>query len=396
MPSPDPPSRSRFSPASFFSMESMPEQGKRLAMGSRSRPINIRPRRKNEGTKAQQPVSSSSPHTWELLLSPPEIDGGSHGSFESDSTAIGPYSSLRSLSSDSVPSLTEDDDGSADSSSNSDGPASGARSKSMSASVGEDCRSRHPLMQQPSDEGPFILETPEDYESLANEADVPVNSKPSFRSNLTASLRAIRSAARSLSELGPPLRDDHLSRSLLSIEIPFSSEKRPVALQEPPSAAIRRYLNPIRLSPAELHFHTAADTVACKTAVQMQTYQPGARQSSNASSPPIFTTTGPKASGPSYSKDALDTEDALTSSLLPRQREPRENSDFLRVIVLEMNMRKGGKLNGTSPGRAKLWLPARQEAKPAPAGTSVDETDLKGEKQGYSRKVPRRWAGEMP
>ena len=376
-------------------MESMPEQGKRLAMGSRSRPINIRPRRRNDGTKAQQPVSSSSPQTWELLLSPPEKDDCGHGSFESDSTTIGPYSSLRSLSTDSVPSLTEDD-GSADSSSNSDGPTSGARSKSLSASVGEDCRSRHPLMQQPSDEGPSVPETPDDYESLVDEADVPVNNKPSFRSNLTASLRAIRSAARSLSELGPPLRDDHLSRSLLSIEIPFSSEKRPVTSQEPPSAAIRRYLNPIRLSPAELHFHTAADTVACKTAVQMQTYQPGARQSSNASSPPIFTAAEPRTNGPSYSKDALDTEDALTSSLLPRQREPRENSDFLRVIVLEMNMRKEGKLNGTNPGRAKLWLPARQGAKPAPAGAPVDGSDLKGEKQGSSRKVPRRWAGEMP
>ena len=62
-----------------------------------------------------------------------------------------------------------------------------------------------------------------------------------------------------------------------------------------------------------------------------------------------------------------------------RQREPRENSDFLRVIVLEMNMRKAGKL-GEEGGRARIWLPARR-----------------GEGGGGDREgggvVPRRWVG---
>lgn len=60
----------------------------------------------------------------------------------------------------------------------------------------------------------------------------------------------------------------------------------------------------------------------------------------------------------------------------PRQREPRENSDFLRVIVLEMNMRKGGKLSDVAPGRARLWLPARQ-------ATTQNED--------VSNDTPRRW-----
>ena len=57
-----------------------------------------------------------------------------------------------------------------------------------------------------------------------------------------------------------------------------------------------------------------------------------------------------------------------------RQREPRENAEFLRICVLEMNMRRAGKLEadvvpsaggGGGPmvartGRRAFWLPPRQ------------------------------------
>ena len=65
-----------------------------------------------------------------------------------------------------------------------------------------------------------------------------------------------------------------------------------------------------------------------------------------------------------------------------RQREPRENSDFLRVIVLEMNMRKAGKL-GEEGGRARIWLPARRGEGGGGGG---------GDREG-GRVVPRRWVG---
>ena len=58
-----------------------------------------------------------------------------------------------------------------------------------------------------------------------------------------------------------------------------------------------------------------------------------------------------------------------------RQREPRENSDFLRVVVLEMNMRREGKLE---MGRAKIWLPPRQSV----------ESDV-----AVQGTIPRRWIG---
>jgi len=46
----------------------------------------------------------------------------------------------------------------------------------------------------------------------------------------------------------------------------------------------------------------------------------------------------------------------------PRPREPRENSDFLRVVVLEMNMRRKGKLRD-GLGRARIWLGPRDGGK---------------------------------
>lgn len=44
---------------------------------------------------------------------------------------------------------------------------------------------------------------------------------------------------------------------------------------------------------------------------------------------------------------------------LARQRDMRENSDFIRVAVMEMLMRKKGKLDDQKPGRARWALPPR-------------------------------------
>jgi len=68
----------------------------------------------------------------------------------------------------------------------------------------------------------------------------------------------------------------------------------------------------------------------------------------------------------------------IGGSGVQRQREPRENAEFLRICVLEMNMRRAGKLEpenvnvgagaggsggGMMPartGRRAFWLPPRQ------------------------------------
>jgi hypothetical protein len=67
-----------------------------------------------------------------------------------------------------------------------------------------------------------------------------------------------------------------------------------------------------------------------------------------------------------------------------RQREPRENSDFLRVIVLEMNMRRTGKLDAKGPLRARIWLPPRKNGE----GSEVEVR--------AGKEVPIRWVGLSP
>ena len=69
-----------------------------------------------------------------------------------------------------------------------------------------------------------------------------------------------------------------------------------------------------------------------------------------------------------------EDEDASTPQELPmpgpRQREMRENSDFIRIAVMEMAMRKRGKLDEQRPGRARWALPPRKiSSKPYEIGT---------------------------
>lgn len=325
----------------------------------------------------RQASSSSSPRSWGILLSPPNECEQDVSSITSES-ALDPLYSVRSLSSESMPSLEADFESSGSVSNPSTpgipiGKRSGGerRPKTLSSSTSEDCVLDHPLLPGPSESASDLEGAREDVEPLAAETRRSASSKSSFKSNLTASLRILKSAAASFSYFTAPVvhRDDYIARSLLSISPYFTDERRPLPSADVPDPALRRYLNPITVSPAELHFHH--DPVSgsnCTASIQLQPYRRALKASSKASAPPVFT-----------SHPLSRTSDETFTTASSRQREPRENSDFLRVIVLEMNMRKVGKLSDASPGRAKLWLPARQ-------GTSPSELD---EAVG----VPRRWVG---
>lgn len=342
-------------------------------------------RRKDVTSRA---ISSSSPHSWGMLLSPPEADEPESCSFGSDTT-LGPLSSVRSMSSESMPSLETDTD-----SLNSVGdPATpdlaigsrngcDRRQKSISASKGEDCVLDHPLLPQMARTDREDQSCEVFLDELPPERTQAARSRSSFKSNLTASFRKIRSAAQSFSTFTAPAvpPDDYLSRALLSIAPQFTDERRPLPSADTPDPALRRYLNPITISPSEFHYHleqerSSSSQYECKASIQLQTYRRNKGGSEKASSPPIFAS----------QQQALDAADGVPHVSLPRQREPRENSDFLRVIVLEMNMRKMGKLSNASPGRARLWLPARQTGKTGLEAASVEDKKRKG--------TPRRWMG---
>ena len=157
-------------------------------------------------------------------------------------------------------------------------------------------------------------------------------------SNLTASLRVLKSAAKSFTALTASAAslqqpEDYLTRSILSISPQYTDERRPSPSTEVPAPAVRRYLNP---------WSASYDESPCTGAVQMQTYN---------------------VSGAAKTRAAAKRAEDDAAPAAARPREVRENADFLRVIVLEMNMRRGGKLSDAAHGKARYMLPPRQACK---------------------------------
>ncbi|KAL8683760.1 MAG: hypothetical protein Q9186_000246 [Xanthomendoza sp. 1 TL-2023] len=351
----------------------------------KSRPIHIEPALAGDS----EPSSASNPHSWKTLLSPPQ-------EMDEDEDTLGHLSSFRSLSSESMPSLDTDTESAYTSSSPSTPGLSASgrglrerRLKSMSSSVPEDCKSNHPLLIVQPDVEQAAESSAAEFE--AKEILLPSSTRPSFRSNLTTSLRRLKTAAKTLASLStttaaspPPSQNELPSRATLSRNSQFADERRPLPWSEPPDPALRRYLNPITVSsPAEFYTHRDreptphGDSSSCTASIQMQPYRPGARKSEKASAPPVFLVASSSTSNTGKQQPSSSVVSHPTTS--SRHREPRENSDFLRVIVLEMNMRKTGKLSDAAPGRARLWLPARQ------VGRSCDDDDVDVDE------IPRRW-----
>lgn len=319
----------------------------------------------------------------DFLLSPPEED------YELASSENGQESvmSTRTLSSDSMPSL---DDESIDEHSPSLGslvtptsmprgkrPTPTRRMRTLSSPLGisED----HPLHapEIDVDELDFRVfqKSPSKGDARSDVEVVTPPRKSAFKSNLTASLRALRNAAKSFQTLTTPMitPDDFLTRSIISIDpqIPFTDERMPPRLEDTPTPALRRYLNPTTNAPIEAHVPSSlAQTMSstqCTASIQMQTYNVSRSK---------------KGTTPSVISRRTSTQEApieVAAGPLARQRDMRENSDFIRVAVMEMLMRKRGKLDDQKPGRAKWALPPRQPP------TKPYERDANG--------VPVRWIG---
>lgn len=182
--------------------------------------------------------------------------------------------------------------------------------------------------------------------------------RSAFKSNLTASLKALRSAAMSFSNLTTPMvtPDDFLTRSIISIDprVPFTDERMPPRLEDTPTPALRRYLNPTTNAPIEAHVPPSLvqtmSATTCTASIQMETYR--ISRSGQTSSPTIISRRTQTSPGDVFAD--------VAAGPLARQRDMRENSDFIRVAVLEMAMRKKGKLDDQKPGRARWALPPRK------------------------------------
>ena len=319
----------------------------------------------------------------DLLLGRVDESEDEYGSLQSLDQEKELFDTSRSISSESIvtlpPSLEFDDPSYASHWDNISTPESlGRRSlperreKMVSSPPKEDCVLDHPLLHFGLEECERVLVT-----EMPEIVDMqqPTNERfKNFKSNLTASLQALKSAAKSFSNFTAPSvpPDDFLTRSLLSPN--FTSEMRPKLADGLPSPALRRYLNPhsVSISPTELsmHLHDSitmdSDADIHAPMIQMQTYDRRGRPSKSR-----------KRSGDPYSEAGR----ALNTPPTVRQREPRENSDFLRVIVLEMNMRRVGKLDAKAVGKARIWLPPRKPG--SPKSLSAQSTS----------RVPDRWIG---
>lgn len=325
--------------------------------------------------ESEQELSLSlSKSPLDLLLTPPE-DLEDDDLSVCDST-LGSVLSTRTVSVESMPSLTSSF--STDALSSLGSPHTPARRKKVQPTRS----SLEPLSSPPGKFGPDHPLSRTNSNTAVEELDFRVFDsdkdesqdkkasrlqfkplKSAFKSNLTASLRALRQAARSFSNINfssiPP--EDFLTRSILTLDpqVPYTDERRP-QLEEEPTAALRRYLNPTTSVRLEQPLSVAPSPVT-KTftaSIQMQTYKVHRAKGSSSRIP--SPSVGPSATSRATQnspRKSMATEYSLPG---PRQREMRENSDFIRVAVMEMAMRKRGKLDDQQPGRARWALPPRK------------------------------------
>ena len=205
--------------------------------------------------------------------------------------------------------------------------------------------------------------------------------KSVFKSNLTASLRALRSAAKSISTINFSSipSDDFLTRSLLTMDsnVPYADERRPPVMEDIPSAETRRYLNPTSNSRIETQLAAVPPPGTFSASIQMQTYK--VHRSKGSSSSHSYPRASLHASADEPEEDTKSEVQVVNCVPGMRQREVRENSDFIRIAVMEMAMRKRGKLDDQRPGRARWTLPPRKTST-----TTAYEIGADG--------VPARWA----
>lgn len=323
----------------------------------------------------------------------------------------------RSVSDDSVPSLVSPDDftvsdtASQDSSIAFSAPERRFPSLATSEDVSQDHPLKTPMLEQDSFDFSFQT-TPTSSPPSASTTPArrkPVKKARGLKSSLTASFRVLKQASPT----------SILARNFFDIQPSLTDDRRPPPSVDEPTAELRRYLNPTPLEhAAQFHtwqdhrhidlklpeesnstFHpsirkrglsksrdrksTTSDTTAAvprpipgaqqppqlrnlPLVVPLASCIPGPIKTPHASSPPIWLrddgtpTTNHRTTIPLlYDPNSIDGRGRPSTDGLQRHREPRENRDFLRVFVVEMQMRHAGKLDDDlAKGRARLWLPA--------------------------------------
>ncbi|KAK6066536.1 hypothetical protein SCUP515_10599 [Seiridium cupressi] len=365
--------------AALLAVTSIPRPNKRGSVRQRMTVDSIVPRSQVSEKELSHELSLSSPFgrsPMDVLLSPPEELLDEDASINSDSCFTSALST-RAGSLESLPSLGDSFGTtlpSVDSPLTPRGRTFRPPRRSLepvSSPPGE--KEEHPLWVNPDmEEVEFEVLMPSSTEMDKEQGTVFLPLKTAFKSNLTASLRALRSAARSISSFTassvPP--EDLLTRSILTMDprVPFTDERRPPVLEEEPSEAMRRYLNPTDNARIDTRAVTGPNARGFTASIQMQTYK--VQRSKKMSTTPNRAAPPPPQAAP-----RAPVSPAFPPG--PRQREIRENSNFIRIAVLEHLMRKRGKFDSAQEGHARWLLPPRK------ASTKPYETGSDG--------IPIRW-----
>ncbi|KAF7531522.1 hypothetical protein G7054_g8801 [Neopestalotiopsis clavispora] len=367
--------------AALLAITSIPQQGRRGNGRQRMTVDSIVPRSQVSEKDLSHELSLASSlgrSPMDVLMSPPDEVLEEDASVTSDSCFTSALST-RAGSLESLPSLG-DSFGTTLPSVDSPVTPRGRRFRQprrslepVSSPPGE--KEEHPLWVNPEiDEVEFEVFAPSPVEADKQPDTVFLPLKTAFKSNLTASLRALRSAARSLSSFTASSvpAEDLLTRSILTMDprVPFTDERRPPVLEEEPSEAMRRYLNPTDSARLDTRTTPAPSARSFTASIQMQTYKV-----QRSRKPVTATANRTIAPPPPASPRAAPAPVSFPPG--PRQREIRENSDFIRIAVLEHLMRKRGKFDTTQEGHARWLLPPRK------ANTKPYEIGSDG--------VPARW-----
>ncbi|KAI4596606.1 hypothetical protein KJ359_005362 [Pestalotiopsis sp. 9143b] len=368
--------------AALLAITNIPPPGRRGSVRQRMTVDSIVPRSQVSEKDLSHELSLASSlgrNPMDVLMSPPDEVLEEDASINSDSCFTSALSTMPG-SLDSLPSLGDSFGTTLPSVDSPVTPPRGRRFRQprrslepVSSPPGE--KEEHPLWVNPEiDEVEFEVFPPSPVEADKESDTVFLPLKTAFKSNLTASLRALRSAARSLSSFTASSvpAEDLLTRSILTMDprVPFTDERRPPVLEEEPSEAMRRYLNPTDNARLDTRSTSTPNSRSFTASIQMQTYKvqrsrkPAAATANRTIAPP-----------PPASPRAAPAPVSFPPG--PRQREIRENSDFIRIAVLEHLMRKRGKFDTTQEGHARWLLPPRK------ANTKAYEIGADG--------VPARW-----
>lgn len=219
----------------------------------------------------------------------------------------------------------------------------------------------HPLCNIDSDTNNYEMRTPPNSSKSMSQHNgrnkIRSRSRSTLHSNTASSVCPIKPGTKSVSSLVKPfpIIGNFFTKftTTTSTEKPSIDETSSLHLDSMPTPVLRQYLNPNTSAPIEAHVprsHSRSKrSKRCLVSIQMQTYR--------------ISTSRKRSSYILISRRTSLTDDDIPTEKMcepkMRQRDMRENSDFMRVAVMERLMRKRGKLDNHRPGRARFALPPR-------------------------------------